>query len=167
MRHQKGNLANWHGFGVVSSQPRSDGVPERCKFASLRLLSEIRPWADFLRQRFREGMVSAVVGCQWRSWLHPTCKFAHRRSLPARAPGWVRKIAHPCADGQLINPPIGGFVARVGSGLLSGNAQICAITRHGGSAEHPLTPKSECSACGCKWVSYWVTGDLESFKVSV
>lgn len=116
VRHQKGNLANWHDFGVVSSQPRSDGVPERCKFASLRLLPEIRPWADFLRQRFREGMVSAVVGCQWRSWLHPTCKFAHRRSLPARAPGWVRKIAHPCADGQLINPPIGGFVVMVSSG---------------------------------------------------
>ena len=33
---------------VVSRQPSSDGVPERCKFASLRLLPEIRPWAEFV-----------------------------------------------------------------------------------------------------------------------
>ena len=27
------------------------------------------------------GMVSAVVSCQWRSWLHPRCKFALWRLL--------------------------------------------------------------------------------------
>lgn len=44
----------------------------------------------------------------------------------------------------------------VGSGWLSGNAQICAIARHGRSPEPPITLKSEGSVYGCKWVSYWL-----------
>ena len=48
---------------VVSSQPRSDGVPERCKFASLRLLPEIRPWAEFVGVATDQQICVTVCRC--------------------------------------------------------------------------------------------------------
>ena len=34
------------------------------------------------------GMVSVVVSCQWRSWFHPRCKFAHRRWPAGKSANW-------------------------------------------------------------------------------
>ena len=111
MRRQKGNLANWHGFSGGQQAARR-------------------------RRRAREMQICTSEIAAVNPPMGGICRGGHRSAnlrngvLPALPPGWVRKIAHPRPAGQRVNPPIGGFVARVGSGWSSSRkAQICAITR--------------------------------------
>ena len=97
LRRQKGNLANWHGFSGGQQAARR-------------------------RRRAREMQICTSEIAAVNPPMGGICRGGHRSAKLHNGvlPGGRRKIAHPCADGQRVNPPIGGFVARDGSALSPG-----------------------------------------------